>query len=71
MARKELRLAAMQEKVELQNKRLKEVEARLAWLEAIPGISIFERLGSYLLKIGQPRNGGQNFRQKEDGGNDG
>ena len=50
----------MQEKVELQNKRLKEVEARLAWLEAIPGISIFERLG-------QQRNGGQNFRQKEEG----
>merc|ERR1719234_324277 len=53
LARKELRLVAMQEKVELQNKRLKEVEARLAWLEAIPGISVFERLGSYLLKFGQ------------------
>lgn len=43
----------MQEKVELQNKRLREVEARLAWLEAIPGLSILERLGSYLLKFGQ------------------
>ena len=53
LARKELRLVAMQEKVELQNKRLREVEARLAWLEAIPGLSILERLGSYLLKFGQ------------------
>ena len=53
LARKELRLAAMQEKVELQNKRLREVEARLAFLEAIPGLSFFERLGSYFLKFGQ------------------
>merc|ERR1719432_638435 len=51
LARKELRLVAMQEKVELQNKRLREMEARLAWLEAIPGLSLLERLGSYLLKF--------------------
>ena len=62
LARKELRLAAMQEKVELQNKRLREVEARLAWLEAIPGISIFERLGSYLLKFGS-----RNWAPKSEG----
>ena len=53
LARKELRLVAMQEKVELQNKRLRELETRLAWLEAIPGLPILERLGAYLLKFSQ------------------
>jgi len=51
LARKELRLMAMQEKVEMQTRRLKEVETRLALLETIPGFFFFQWLGLLLLRL--------------------
>jgi len=51
LARKELRLAAMQEKVEMQTRRLREAETRLALLETIPGFFFFQWLGLLLLRL--------------------
>jgi len=51
LARKELRLTAMQEKVKLQGARLREVESRLTLLETIPGFFFFQWLGFLLLRL--------------------
>merc|ERR1712192_228337 len=51
LARKELRLTAMQEKVEMQTRKLREVETRLILLETIPGFILFQWLGLLLLKL--------------------
>jgi len=51
LARKELRLAAMQEKVEMQTRRLREAETRLALLETIPGFFFFQWLGLLMLRL--------------------
>merc|ERR1712192_193706 len=51
LARKELRLTAMQEKVEMQTRKLREVETRLILLETIPGFILFQWLGLLLLGL--------------------
>jgi len=51
LVRKELRLTAMQEKVEMQGARLREAESRLALLETIPGFFFFQWLGLLLLTL--------------------
>ena len=65
LARKELRLAAMQEKVEKQERekaemeekmekeaeKLSDVEARLALVESIPGFFCFQWLGLQVLRL--------------------
>merc|ERR1719234_1349237 len=51
LARKELRLTAMQEKVEMQTRKLREVETRLTLLETIPGFFLFQWLGLLLLRL--------------------
>ena len=51
LARKELRLTAMQEKVEKQGIKLREAETRLALLEAIPGFFLYQWFGLLLLRL--------------------